>query len=84
MGVVMKGGTSGCRQDYAAGLGVSPGQPLVDTAGSGGAPSSVHMPGGPDTYPMPTGASIPESSSDVSDRGATGPQGIDWQQGTTK
>ena len=46
-GVVMKGGTSGCRHDYLAPVpdsGMS--QPVLDTATSAGVPSTIQMPGG--------------------------------------
>lgn len=67
MGVTMKGGTSGCRHDYAAGLGESPGQPVIDTAG-GSVPSTVRFGTKDGAFPMPAGGSIPEGSSDVADQ----------------
>lgn len=92
MGVVMKGGTSGCRQDYNASLGGSPSMPLVDTASSGAAPASVHFQAEAfnrdhpqaATPSLPTGGSVPENIPDVCDQetgiGPGAVNGKTWQE----
>lgn len=74
MGVVMKGGNSGCREDYLAPVpdSGSP-QPVLDTSTSGPVPSTVVMcPGGSGSdedfcAQMPTGGTIPQGSTDIED-----------------
>jgi len=75
MGVIMKGGTSGMRQDYLAQIGGNQAsQPVLTTETSGAIPSTVHMDGGStgnrdenSIASMPTGGSIPENSTDIED-----------------
>ena len=84
-GVVMRGGTSGCRHDYLAPVpdsGMS--QPVLDTATSAGVPSTVQMTGGqaghdyfsgiaefmPTLPQTPTGGGT-GSGTDIEDPGAT-------------
>lgn len=86
MGVVMKGGNSGCREDYLAPVPSSgSSQPVLDTSTKGAVPSTVNFSGGP--FPnekapnvaienerasfMPTGGTIPEGSTDIQDPGAS-------------
>ena len=72
MGVVMKGGTSGCRHDYLPNISGSANQPVLDTAG-GSVPSTVHFTTREDIFPMPAGGSIPEGSTDVAEHGVPSP-----------
>jgi len=79
MGVVMKGGTSGCRHDYLAPVPSSgSSQPVLNTAGSETQPGvytkaddydKKHFEHG--TFTLPTSGGIPEGSTDVQDPRAT-------------
>ena len=81
MSVVMKGGTSGCRMDYLPPVpGSGAAQPVLDTATSGSVPGTVHLQAQsferehassatPDF--LPTGATFPETGTDIADPTAT-------------
>jgi len=77
MGVIMRGGTSGCRHDYLAQVPSSgASQPVLNTAGNETQPGvytkaddydKSHFEHG--TYTVPTSGGIPEGSSDVQEQG---------------
>lgn len=97
MTVVMKGGTSGNREDALPDLPGGPNQPVLDTSRSMNN-AAVHYQAQefinntsraeqatPDF--LPTGGTIPEGSTDVQEQGLPNPgmEGkVGWQQGTTR